>query len=251
MTSSTASKSTRQTSVSASVATGDSMETSPTQNIATTSTKWREISHWRMALGDIDLFSGWSRLRCEGRPVPCGPKVVHFIMGWRPPLELAPLLWVILDTPLLLFPLPLDSWFFFTVVVFWESSGSGTIEFSLNIFTEFGEFSGKKKNCFKKIAGLEPTSPRQKLYHCSTETQSTEKTVKLILIHASVDSLNSLNSANSAPFRENPNKSYRQVPSIEFFLFESEKKHLIQLDLIMRQKILKIERTFMRFEPTS
>ena len=61
------------------------------------------------------------------------------------------------------------------------------------------------KNYFKKIAGLEPTisSMRgQRLYHCSTETQLTEKTVKLILIHASVDSLNSL---NSAPFGKNPN----------------------------------------------
>ena len=45
---------------------------------------------------------------------------------------------------------------------------------------------------------------RQRLYHCSTETQLTKKTVKLILIHATVDSLNSLNSANSAPFRKNP-----------------------------------------------
>ena len=39
------------------------------------------------------------------------------------------------------------------------------------------------------------------------QTQLAETTVKLNLIHASVDSLNSLNSTNSeksAPFRENP-----------------------------------------------
>ena len=36
------------------------------------------------------------------------------------------------------------------------------------------------------------------------QTQLTEKTVKLILIHASVDSLNLLNSVKSAPFGENP-----------------------------------------------
>ena len=42
--------------------------------------------------------------------------------------------------------------------------------------------------------------------------QLAEKTVKLILIHASVDSLNSLNlghSGNSDPFRENP---FRENP---------------------------------------
>ena len=63
-----------------------------------------------------------------------------------------------------------------------------------------------KKIFFKKIAGLELDflMKRQRLDHCSTETQVTEKIVKLILIHASVDSLNSLNSANFAPFRENP-----------------------------------------------
>ena len=48
---------------------------------------------------------------------------------------------------------------------------------------------------------------RQRLHHCATETQLTEKIAKLIIIHASVDSLNSLNSVNSAPFKENPNFS--------------------------------------------
>ena len=38
------------------------------------------------------------------------------------------------------------------------------------------------------------------------QTQLTEKTVKLILIHASVDSLNSLNLVQSAPCRENRNR---------------------------------------------
>ena len=71
------------------------------------------------------------------------------------------------------------------------------------------DYEGSKallKIFFKKIAGLELDflSKRQRLYNCSAETQLSEKTVKWILIHASVDFLNSLNSANFAPFRENP-----------------------------------------------
>ena len=49
------------------------------------------------------------------------------------------------------------------------------------------------------------------------QTQLAEKTVKFILIHASVDSLNSLDSVNSenhAPFRESPNRiGYSWSPS--------------------------------------
>ena len=63
-----------------------------------------------------------------------------------------------------------------------------TIEFSLNVFTEF---SDKNNIIFKKIAGLEPTiscvRDRDCANHCATETQLTEKTVKLILIHASLN----------------------------------------------------------------
>ena len=60
------------------------------------------------------------------------------------------------------------------------------------------------------LSGLEPTISCVRDRDSTTapqETQLTEKTVKLILIHASVDSLNSLNSTiseNSSPFRENP-----------------------------------------------
>ena len=69
-----------------------------------------------------------------------------------------------------------------------------------------------KLNYFKKIAGLEPTFScvRGRDSSTVTWTQLTEKTVKLILVHASVDSLNLLNSVNSenfAPFRENPSVS--------------------------------------------
>ena len=71
------------------------------------------------------------------------------------------------------------------------------MEFSLNAFTEFSEFSDKILYFLKKIPVLEPIilcearthsllCKRQRLYHCTTDTQLTEKTVKLILIHASV-----------------------------------------------------------------
>ena len=81
------------------------------------------------------------------------------------------------------------------------------IEFFLNVFTEFSEFSDKKN--LKKIAGLKPTPScvRDGDSTIQPQTQLTEKTVKFILIHASVDSLNSLISVKSIPFRENPNKT--------------------------------------------
>ena len=89
-------------------------------------------------------------------------------------------------------------------------------EFSLNVFTEFAEFSDKNKILLKKIAGLEPTIScvRDSDSTTAPQTQLAEKTVKLILIHASVDSLNSLNSVNSenpAAFRENPIRSVIRV----------------------------------------
>ena len=79
------------------------------------------------------------------------------------------------------------------------------LEFFQNAFTELGEFSDKKNIILKRALTHYLLHERQRLYHCATEIQLTEKTVKLILVHASVDSLNSLNSANSAPFRKNPN----------------------------------------------
>ena len=69
------------------------------------------------------------------------------------------------------------------------------LEFSLNVFTKIILFS--KRSCSRTHYFL---CERQRLYHCSTETQLTENTVKLILIHASVifsNSLNLLNSPNS------------------------------------------------------
>ena len=54
----------------------------------------------------------------------------------------------------------------------------------------------------------------------------TEKTVKLILIHASVDSLNSLNSVNSVPFRENSIELFvYEVLLIKYSVVESSKLH--------------------------
>ena len=50
------------------------------------------------------------------------------------------------------------------------------------------------------------------------QTQLAEKTIKLILIHASVDSLNllnSVNSENSAPFRENSIRAFIKSCSID------------------------------------
>ena len=82
-------------------------------------------------------------------------------------------------------------------------------QFSLNVFTEFAEYNSVTKIIFffQKIAVLEPTISCVRDRDSTTVpwTQLTEKTVKLILIHASVHSLNSLNSVNSVPFRENPN----------------------------------------------
>ena len=68
-------------------------------------------------------------------------------------------------------------------------------------FTEFTELYYSQK-----IAALEPTISCVRGRDATTvlRTQLTEKTVKLIIIHVSVDSLNSLNSVNSVQSRENP-----------------------------------------------
>ena len=59
-----------------------------------------------------------------------------------------------------------------------------TLEFSLNVFTEF---SDKNIIILKRRARTHYLlCKRQGFYQWSTETQLTEKTVKLILIHASV-----------------------------------------------------------------
>ena len=50
----------------------------------------------------------------------------------------------------------------------------------------------------------------------------TETTVKLILIHASVDSLNLRNSVNSVPFRENPFTSYFLIAEMKFIFSKME-----------------------------
>ena len=61
---------------------------------------------------------------------------------------------------------------------------SGSFKFSLNVFTEFSD----KKYYFKKIPVLEPTISCVRNRDSTTvpQTQLAEKTVKLILIHASV-----------------------------------------------------------------
>ena len=87
---------------------------------------------------------------------------------------------------------------------------SFSFEFSLNVFTEFTELNSVtknniilKKDCWDRTHYL--LCERQRLYHSATETQLTENTVKLILIHASVDSLNSI------PFRGNPIGFHRNL----------------------------------------
>ena len=60
------------------------------------------------------------------------------------------------------------------------------MEFSLNVFTEFTEFSDKNIIILKKDCWARTLCEKQRLYHCATDTQLTEKRVKLILIHASV-----------------------------------------------------------------
>ena len=72
--------------------------------------------------------------------------------------------------------------------------------FSLNSVTKIISF---------KKRGLLYSNPLPPVWETETlplpQRQLTEKTLKLILIHASVDSLNSLNSVKSVAFRENPN----------------------------------------------
>ena len=57
------------------------------------------------------------------------------------------------------------------------------MEFSLNVFSEF---SDKNNINLKRNAVLKTTISCVRLYHSATETQLTEKTFKLILVHASV-----------------------------------------------------------------
>ena len=96
-----------------------------------------------------------------------------------------------------------------------------SIEFSLNVFTQFSEFSDKNKIILKRLLGY-LLCERQALYHCATDTAGRED-IELNLIHASVDSLNSVNSENSAPFRENPIILYpRGCGEVYTSLFASE-----------------------------
>ena len=64
------------------------------------------------------------------------------------------------------------------------------LEFSLNAFTEFAEFSDKKKIKIKKedcsIGTQDLLCKRQRLYNSTTEPQATEQILILNLIHASV-----------------------------------------------------------------
>ena len=67
-------------------------------------------------------------------------------------------------------------------IFMWLSEKFGQIiEFSLNVFTEFSEFSDKNiiilKYCWVQTHYL--LCEKQRLYHCATDTQLTEKTVKL------------------------------------------------------------------------
>ena len=70
----------------------------------------------------------------------------------------------------------------------------------------FTEFSDKNCIILKRLLGSNPyiSCVRGRDSTTVPRTQLTEKTVKLILIHASVDSLSSV---KSVQFRENPNRS--------------------------------------------
>ena len=65
-----------------------------------------------------------------------------------------------------------------------------TLEFSLNVFTEFAEFSDKKKLKIKKedyrVGTQDLLCKRQRLYHSVTEPQATEQILILNPIHASM-----------------------------------------------------------------
>ena len=63
------------------------------------------------------------------------------------------------------------------------------MEFSLNVFTEFAEFSDKKiknqkEDC--RVGTQELLCKRQRLYHSATEPQATEQILILNPVHASV-----------------------------------------------------------------
>ena len=63
------------------------------------------------------------------------------------------------------------------------------MEFSLNAFTEFAEFSDKKvkikkENC--RVGTQDLLWKRQRLYHSATETQTADQILILNPIHASV-----------------------------------------------------------------
>ena len=64
------------------------------------------------------------------------------------------------------------------------------MEFSLNVFTEFSEFSDKKKLKIEKedyrVGTQDLLHKRQRLYHSATEPQATEQIHILNPIHASV-----------------------------------------------------------------
>ena len=62
-----------------------------------------------------------------------------------------------------------------------------SVEFSLNVFTEFAEFSDKNTNILKRRARTHYLlCERQGFYQWSTEIQLTEQILILNLIHASV-----------------------------------------------------------------
>ena len=82
-----------------------------------------------------------------------------------------------------------------------QNSVRDVMEFSLNVFTEFAEFSDKKKS--NKIkneqcgAGTQDLlCKRQRWYHKTTETEVTEQILINSCFSDSSDSLNSLNSLN-------------------------------------------------------
>ena len=78
------------------------------------------------------------------------------------------------------------------------AEGKETIEFSLNVFTEFAEFSDKNNIILKRLLGSNHylLCERQGLYHCATETANREdsKIDPDSCLSDFWDSLNSLNS---------------------------------------------------------
>ena len=74
----------------------------------------------------------------------------------------------------------------YTIRVAFATKVNRTLEFSLNVFTEFAEFSDKKNQKSKRDGTQDLLWKKQRLYNSATEPQATEQILILNPIHASV-----------------------------------------------------------------